>query len=106
MISLPHELNEESHKILTHDFSRALADKFGLITDCAIHQPTDKEVSSGADLRNFHAHILLTIYKAELDASGMVSLTTKSDCELSDTDRDKKGLTRAKDEVTEIRELW
>lgn len=106
LISLPHELDEASRKTLAHDFSRALADKFGVITDCAIHQPTDKEIARGADPRNFHAHIMLTTRKAELDANGSVCLTTKSDCELSDTDRDKKGLSRAKDEVTEIRELW
>lgn len=76
-----------------------------MFTDCAIHQPTDKEVARGADPRNFHAYIMLTIRKAELDANGMVYLTTKSDCELSDTDRDKKGLIRTKDEVIEIREL-
>ena len=106
LISLPHELDEASRKALAHDFSRELADKFGVITDCAIHQPTQKEVDRGADPRNFHAHIMLTTRKAELDANGSVCLTTKSDCELSDTDRKKLGLSRAKDEVTEIRELW
>lgn len=106
LISLPHELDEVTRKALAHNFAQSLADKFGVITDCAIHQPTDKEIEKGADARNFHAHIMLTTRKAELDANGKIQLTGKSDCELSDTDRKKFGLSRAKDEVKEIRELW
>lgn len=106
LISLPHELDEVTRKALAHNFAQSLADKFGVITDCAIHQPTDKEIEKGADARNFHAHIMLTTRKADLDANGKIQLTGKSDCELSDTDRKKFGLSRAKDEVKEIRELW
>ena len=49
---------------------------------------------------------MLTTRQAELDDDGNITLTDKSVCELSDTDRAKKGLSKAKDEVTEIRQLW
>ncbi|MGP5361610.1 MobA/MobL family protein, partial [Psychrobacter celer] len=106
IINLPHELDEKTRKELAHKFTQSLADKFDVIADCAIHKPTAKEIERGADARNFHAHIMLTTRKAELGEDGKITLTDKSDCELSDTQRKAKGLSRAKDEVTEIRELW
>lgn len=106
IINLPHELDENTRKELAHKFTQSLADKFGVIADCAIHKPTAREIERGADARNFHAHIMLTTRKAELGEKGKITLTDKSDCELSDTQRKAKGLSRAKTEVTEIRELW
>ena len=106
IINLPHELSESERKELAHKFTQSLADKFGVIADCAIHKPTAREIERGADARNFHAHIMLTTRKAELDEDGKITLTSKSDCELSDTQRLAKSMSRAKDEVTEIRELW
>ncbi|WP_063226690.1 MobA/MobL family protein [Psychrobacter phenylpyruvicus] len=106
LINLPHELDEETRKQLAHDFAQALADKFGTIADCAIHQPTEKEIAKGADARNFHAHIMFTTRIAEVGEDGKIKLTDKADCEVSDTQRKKMGLGRAKDEVTEIRQLW
>ena len=106
LINLPHELDEDTRKALAHEFTQSLADKFEVIADCAIHKPTAKEVERGADARNYHAHIMLTTRKAELDEDGKIILTGKSDCELSDTQRQAKGMSQAKDEVKEIRELW
>lgn len=106
VINLPHELDEKTRKELAHTFTQSLADKFDVIADCAIHKPTAREVERGADARNFHAHIMLTTRKAELGEDGKITLTDKADCELSDTQRKAKDLSRAKDEVTEIRELW
>lgn len=106
LINLPYELDEDTRKALAHDFSQNLADKFQVIADCAIHRPTEREIEKGADARNYHAHIMLTTRKAELDADGSIMLTVKSDCELSDTQRKDRGLSRAKEEVKEIRELW
>ena len=106
LVNLPHELDEQERKELAHNFSQSLADKFNVIADCAIHRPTEKEIERGADARNFHAHIMLTTRQAELDQNGKIKLAAKSVCELSDTDRKKLGLCKAKDEVTEIRQLW
>lgn len=106
IINLPHELTEPDRKELAHNFTQSLADKFDVIADCAIHKPTAKEIERGADARNFHAHIMLTTRKAELGEDGKITLTDKSDCELSDTQRQAKGLSKSKHEVTEIRQLW
>lgn len=106
LVNLPHELDEQTRKQLAHDFAQALADKFGTIADCAIHRPTQKEIERGADARNYHAHIMFTTRKAELSEQGEIVLTDKADCEVSDSQRKKMGLGKAKDEVTEIRQLW
>lgn len=106
LVNLPHELDEETRKELAHEFTQALTDKFGTIADCAIHRPTEKEIERGADARNYHAHIMLTTRKAELDQDGKITLTDKADCEVSDSQRKKMGLSKAKDEVTEIRQIW
>ena len=106
LINLPHELSEQDRKELAHNFTQSLANKFEVVADCAIHKPTAKEIERGADARNFHAHIMLTTRKAELGEDGKIILTDKADCELSDTQRKAKGMSRAKDEVTEIRQLW
>ena len=60
IINLPHELDEPIRKELAHNFTQQLADKYGVIADCCIHRPTEKEIERGADPRNFHAHIMLT----------------------------------------------
>ena len=106
LINLPHELDENTRRELAHNFTQSLANKFEVVADCAIHKPTAKEIERGADARNFHAHIMLTTRKAELGEDGKIILTDKADCELSDTQRKAKGMSRAKDEVTEIRQLW
>ena len=106
LVNLPYELSEEQRHKLALEFVQALADKFGVITDFAIHKPTAREIAKGADPRNFHCHIMLTTRQAEIGNDGKLSFGDKADCELSDTDRKKLGLCRAKDEVTELRKLW
>ncbi|SNT69546.1 MobA/MobL family protein [Psychrobacter sp. LV10R520-6] len=66
LVNLPHELSEQDRKALAHKFAQTLADRYGTIADCAIHQPTQKEVDRGADPRNFHAHILLRICRTNM----------------------------------------
>lgn len=105
LINLPHELDEQTRMNLAHTFAQNLADRYGVIADCAIHRPTQKEIERGADPRNFHAHILLTTRQAELK-NGELVLDKKADSELSDNDRKKKGLPRMSDEINEVRELW
>ena len=107
LIALPHELSEKDRKDLAHDFARALADRYQVIADCAIHVPTDKEIERGASPLNFHAHILLTTRTATIDDDGKIYLTKdKADSEISDDDRRKKGLPRMSVEVKAVRELW
>ncbi|HBH33906.1 MAG TPA: hypothetical protein DDW38_05105 [Psychrobacter sp.] len=106
LVNLPHELNKEQRKKLAHTFAQALADRYGVIADCAIHKPTDKEIERGADARNFHAHIMLTTRKAELNDNNEIVLTDKSTAELSDKKRREIKLERMSHEVKEVRQLW
>ena len=106
LINLPHELSEQDRKELAHKFARTLADRYGTIADCAIHQPTQKEIDRGADPRNFHAHIMFTTRIAELDENNQIILTDKASIELSDKKRRSLGLERVNEEIKEVRKIW
>ena len=106
LVNLPYELDEQQRKELAHQFSQELADRYGVIADCAIHEPTQKEIERGADARNFHAHIMLTTRKAELNDNNEIVLTDKSTAELSDKKRRELKLERMSHEVKEVRQLW
>ena len=106
IVNLPFELPEEERKLLAHEFSQSLCDKYGVIADCCLHRPSEKEVARGADPRNFHAHIMLTTRQAVLDDAGKIILGDKATIELSDTKRRSLGLSRVDDEIVELRQLW
>ncbi len=106
LVNLPHELNEQERKELAHQFAQTLADRYGTIADCAIHQPTQKEIDRGADPRNFHAHILFTTRTAELDDNFEIVLKDKATIELSDKKRRSLGLERVSEEIKKVRKIW
>ena len=106
LVNLPYELSEKEREELAHKFSQELADRYGVIADCAIHKPTDKEIERGADPRNFHAHIMLTTRQVELNENNEIILTDKSTAELSDKKRRELGLERMSHEVKQVRQLW
>ena len=106
LVNLPHELSAEDRKSIAHQFAQTLADRYGTIADCAIHQPTQREIERGADPRNFHAHILFTTRCAELDDNNEIVLTDKATIELSDNKRRSLGLERVNVEIKEVRQLW
>lgn len=54
-IALPHELSSAERLSLTRDFARDLANRYEAAVDFAIHQP-----GSDGDVRNIHAHVLMT----------------------------------------------
>jgi Ti-type conjugative transfer relaxase TraA len=54
-IALPHELSAGERLSLTRDFARELANRYGAAVDFAIHQPHTQ-----GDIRNVHAHVLMT----------------------------------------------
>jgi Ti-type conjugative transfer relaxase TraA len=55
VLALPHELDDAERLELTRGFAKGLADRYGAAVDVAIHQPHE-----GKDLRNRHAHLLMT----------------------------------------------
>ncbi|WP_298910962.1 MobA/MobL family protein [uncultured Psychrobacter sp.] len=106
LVNLPHELSAEDRKEIAHKFAQNLADRYGTIADCAIHQPTQKEIERGADPRNFHAHILFTTRTAEIDDNNQIILTDKATIELSDNKRRSLGMERVSHEIKEVRQIW
>lgn len=95
-VALPAELNKAQRLALTREFAQELANQYGNAVDFAIHRP-----HWSGDERNHHAHILTTTRKVEATGLG-----AKTDIELKDADRAKKGLGPAKKEITAIRERW
>ncbi len=106
LVNLPYELSEQDRKELAHQFAQTLADRYGTIADCAIHEPTQKEIDRGADPRNFHAHILFTTRTAKLDGNHEIILTDKASIELSDNKRRSLGMARVSHETKDVRQIW
>lgn len=108
LINLPHELDEAKRKALAHEFTQALADRYNIIADCAIHSPSKKEVARGADPRNYHAHILVTTREAQLGADGTLFFDKqfKIPFEWSNKKRNANGLQSSIQEIKDIRQLW
>ena len=106
LINLPYELSVEDRKELAHQFAQTLADRYGTIADCAIHQPTQREIDRGADPRNFHAHILFTTRTAEINDNNQIILTDKATIELSDNKRRSLGMARVSHEIKDVRQIW
>jgi ATP-dependent exoDNAse (exonuclease V) alpha subunit len=95
-VALPHELNAQQRRELVRGFARELAERHGCAIDVAIHAPHRE-----GDARNHHAHILATT-RAVTEAG----LGAKTDIELKDADRTRRGLCAGKHEITAIRERW
>ena len=55
IVALPAELSPSERKRLVHDFAKELVERHGVAADVTIHAP-----GRGGDIRNHHAHILLT----------------------------------------------
>ena len=101
VIALPDELDADQRKDLAKEFAKSLVDRYGVIADLAIHEP-----SKGGNDKNHHAHIMLTTRKAELDTDNNLILTTKTDIELSNAKRKSLDMGTTQDEIKQIRETW
>ena len=101
MIALPDELDADQRKDLAKEFAQSLVDRYGVIADLAIHEP-----SKGGNDKNHHAHIMLTTRKAELDPDNKLTLTTKTDIELSNAKRKSLNMGTTQDDIKQIRETW
>ena len=101
VIALPDELDPDQRKDLAKEFAQSFVDRYGVIADIAIHEP-----SKGGSDKNHHAHIMLTTRKAELDTDNKLTLTTKTDIELSNAKRKSLDMGTTQDEIKQIRESW
>lgn len=102
VIALPHEISRERQIGVAKKFSQYLSDKYEVVADLAIHEP-----SKEGDDKNVHAHIMITTRKIAVDKeSKAVSLTEKSTLELSNSKRKSLGLNATQDDIKEVREKW
>ena len=95
-LALPHELSKVQRVALVRAFAEEIANKYGVAVDFAIHRAHRE-----GDERNTHAHVLTTT--RSITATG---LGAKTDIELGDRDRAKKGLGRAAEDIKSIRGRW
>lgn len=95
-VALPHELTPEQRLALTREFSQGLADRYGIAVDFAIHSP-----HGATDIRNHHAHIMLTTRKVEKDGLG-----AKTELELENKKLIALGLPTSHDQLRDIRVDW
>lgn len=95
-VALPHELTAEQRLELTREFAHGLADRYGVAVDFAIHSP-----HGDTDVRNHHAHIMLTTRKVEGGGLG-----DKSDLELENKKLTALGLPTSHDQLRDIRLDW
>lgn len=100
VIALPDELDKQQRQDLAKEFAQKLVDKYGVIADMAIHEPS----KHGSD-KNHHAHIMLTTRQAMLDGD-KVKLTNKADIELSNAKRSKLGLGTTQEDIKAVRQMW
>jgi Ti-type conjugative transfer relaxase TraA len=95
-VALPHELTAAQRLELTREFSQSLADRYGVAVDFAIHSP-----HGHTDIRNHHAHIMLTTRKV-----GEWGLGEKSELELENKKLAALGLPTTHDQLRDMRIAW
>jgi MobA/MobL family len=96
LVLLPPELNPVQRAGLVRGFSRELADRYRCAVDMTVHSPRP-----GADARNHHAHLLMTV--REVGPDGLGPRTT---LELGGCERHARGLGPTKADYLAIRERW
>ncbi|HUO12274.1 MAG TPA: MobQ family relaxase, partial [Caulobacteraceae bacterium] len=95
-VALPHELTADQRLELTREFAHELADRYGVAVDFAIHSP-----HGDTDVRNHHAHIMLTTRKVEPGGLG-----EKTNLELENKKLAALGLPTSHDQLRDIRLDW
>ncbi len=95
-VALPHELSAEQRLELTREFAQGLADRYGVAVDFAIHSP-----HGHTDIRNHHAHIMMTTRKL-----GPGGLGDKSELELENKRLVALGLPTSHEQLRDIRIGW
>lgn len=95
-IALPHELSAAERLSLTRDFARDLANRYGAAVDFAIHQP-----GSEGDVRNIHAHVLMTTRAVEATGLGDKTLIERENKWLLNHDQ-----PTAQMQLRDIRQAW
>jgi Ti-type conjugative transfer relaxase TraA len=95
-VALPHELNADQQLALVRAFARDLADRHGAAVDFAIHAP-----GGDSDLRNSHAHVMMTTRIVGPDGLGEKTLIERENKWLLNHD-----LPTAQMQLRGIRQTW
>lgn len=108
-----HELSLDENIKAFREFAEQQSREQNVIAMVFVHDPklgNDARANAGEstrthDERNIHAHVVLLSRQVDLNA-GRLELGDKSDSELSDTDRAKKGLPPSRTWLKGVRESW
>jgi len=95
-IALPHEMNADQRLALARDFAGELANRYGAAVDIAIHDPHGE-----TDIRNHHAHLLMTTRKVEAGGLG-----EKTHIEWKNERLLGEGLPTSHMQLRDIRQAW
>ena len=95
-VALPHELSHAERFVLVREFAQSLADRYGVAVDFALHAP-----QGASDVRNHHAHILLTTRKVEANGLG-----EKSALEMRASTAKALGIPTSPEQIRQIRLAW
>ncbi|MGV1816885.1 Ti-type conjugative transfer relaxase TraA, partial [Rhizobium rhizogenes] len=95
-LALPHELSSDERLSLTRDFARELANRYGAAVDFAIHHPQGE-----SDIRNFHAHVLMTTRTVGPDGLGEKTMIERENKWLLNHDQPTSHM-----QLRDIRQAW
>lgn len=95
-IALPHELSPEGRMKAARAFARDLANRYGAAVDFAIHSPSEH-----GDIRNFHAHVLMTTRQL-----GKTRLGEKTCLEHKNARLLAQGMATTDMQLRDIRQAW
>lgn len=95
-IALPHELSPEGRLKAAHAFAQDLANRYGAAVDFAIHSPSEH-----GDIRNYHAHVLMTTRQV-----GRTRLGEKTFLEHKNARLLANGMATTDMQLRDIRQAW
>ncbi len=95
-IALPHELSPEGRLKAARAFARDLANRYGAAVDFAIHSPSEH-----GDIRNYHAHVLMTTRQV-----GKTGLGEKTCLEHKNARLLANGMATTDMQLRDIRQSW
>ncbi|MGV1819795.1 Ti-type conjugative transfer relaxase TraA [Agrobacterium sp. CG160-95] len=95
-IALPHELSVEGRLKAARAFAQDLANRYGAAVDFAIHSPSEH-----GDIRNYHAHVLMTTRQV-----GKAGLGEKTCLEHKNARLLANGMATTDMQLRDIRQSW
>ncbi|KWT78397.1 conjugal transfer protein TraA [Agrobacterium radiobacter] len=95
-IALPHELSTEGRLNAARAFAQDLANRYGAAVDFAIHSPSEH-----GDIRNYHAHVLMTTRQV-----GKAGLGEKTVLEHKNARLLANGMATTDMQLRDIRQSW